>query len=104
MKFELMEQILSWEFGIYFLIIGIAGQLMFSSRFIIQWLASEKRKESVVPKAFWYFSFFGGVMILTYGIYLKEPVLILGQIFNPIIYLRNLVLLEKTKAKESTNA
>jgi len=74
------------------LAVGIIGQLMFSARWIIQWLASERVRKSVVPATFWYFSLFGGLMVLSYGLYKLDPVIILGQ-FGILIYARNIYLL-----------
>jgi lipid-A-disaccharide synthase-like uncharacterized protein len=72
------------------LIIGLVGQACFTSRFIVQWLASERQKRSVVPTAFWYFSLLGGASLLSYAVYRKDPVFILGQSTGLFIYLRNL--------------
>lgn len=77
--------------------IGFLGQVMFSLRFLIQWIASEKKKESVVPITFWYFSLFGGLILLSYAIYRKDPVFILGQFGGIIVYLRNLMLIYKKR-------
>lgn len=74
--------------------IGLAGQALFSARFIIQWLASEKARRSVVPKAFWYFSLTGSAVLLAYAIHRVDPVFILGQAAGFAIYLRNLWLIE----------
>lgn len=74
--------------------IGLAGQALFSARFIIQWLASEKARRSVVPKAFWYFSLAGSAVLLAYAIHRVDPVFILGQAAGFAIYLRNLWLIE----------
>lgn len=74
--------------------IGLAGQALFSARFIIQWLASEKARRSVVPKAFWYFSLVGSAVLLAYAIHRVDPVFILGQSAGFAIYLRNLWLIE----------
>jgi lipid-A-disaccharide synthase-like uncharacterized protein len=74
--------------------VGIIGQLLFSARWILQWLASEKVRQSVVPTTFWYLSLVGGLMVLAYGIYRVEPVIILGQ-FGVFIYARNIYLLLK---------
>jgi lipid-A-disaccharide synthase-like uncharacterized protein len=71
-------------------VVGFIGQVMFSSRFILQWMASEKSKESVMPVAFWYFSIFGSIALLAYAIYQKDPVFIVGQSFGMFVYLRNL--------------
>ena len=78
-------------------VIGFVGQIMFSMRFILQWLASEKQKQSVMPVSFWYFSMIGSVTLLSYAIYQKDPVFILGQSFGMIVYLRNLFFIFKSK-------
>ncbi|MFV2034636.1 MAG: lipid-A-disaccharide synthase N-terminal domain-containing protein [Halocynthiibacter sp.] len=72
------------------LFIGLFAQLMFSMRFLIQWISSERQRKSVIPNAFWWFSLAGGLMILTYGFKRGEPVIILGQGIGIVIYLRNL--------------
>ena len=74
--------------------IGIAGQLMFSMRWIGQWLASEKAGTPVVPATFWYYSLLGGLMVLSYGIYFADPVVILAQ-FGVLVYARNIYFLMK---------
>ncbi|MBC2856865.1 MAG: lipid-A-disaccharide synthase N-terminal domain-containing protein [Cetobacterium sp.] len=79
----------------FFLIIGFLGQTLFSMRFIIQWLASEKAKASVIPFSFWIFSLGGSVLLLIYAIYKKDPVFILGQAPNILIYSRNIYLIKK---------
>ena len=82
-------------YEIVFLIIGFLGQGLFASRFIVQWIYSEKKGESTIPLIFWYLSIFGGVGLLTYAIFRKDPVIILGQSFGIFIYLRNLILIYK---------
>jgi lipid-A-disaccharide synthase-like uncharacterized protein len=77
------------------LAVGFGGQALFASRFIIQWLCSEKKKQSVIPISFWYCSIFGSMLCLAYAIYKKDPVFILGQSTGFIIYIRNLVLIFK---------
>jgi lipid-A-disaccharide synthase-like uncharacterized protein len=72
------------------LAVGFLGQALFSARFIVQWLKSEREKKSVFPVAFWYFSIAGGVTLLAYAIYRKDPVFILGQASGLFIYFRNL--------------
>ncbi|PKM06551.1 MAG: hypothetical protein CVV14_12115 [Gammaproteobacteria bacterium HGW-Gammaproteobacteria-4] len=76
------------------IIVGLLGQALFSARFLLQWLASEKAKRSVVPKAFWYFSIGGSAVLLAYAIHRVDPVFILGQAAGFAIYLRNLYLLK----------
>lgn len=78
-----------------FLVIGFIGQGLFASRFIFQWIYSEKKGESHIPIIFWYLSIFGGLGLLTYAIFRKDPVIILGQSFGIFIYLRNLILIYK---------
>ena len=85
---------------IIFLIIGFLGQGIFASRFVIQWLYSEKKGESVIPIAFWYLSIIGGLGLLTYAISRKDPVIITGQIFGIFIYSRNLLLIYKKRKNE----
>lgn len=78
---------------------GLFGQMMFFGRFFIQWLASERKKQSVVPIAFWYFSIAGGVLLLVYACYKRDVVFILGQGAGLAVYVRNLVLIQKHKAR-----
>lgn len=73
--------------------IGFLGQLLFTSRFLVQWIASERARRSVVPLAFWWFSLAGGATLLAYAIWRRDPVFALGQASGLVIYLRNLVLI-----------
>ncbi|MDK3017087.1 lipid-A-disaccharide synthase N-terminal domain-containing protein [Pseudodonghicola flavimaris] len=84
-------------------IIGLGAQILFSMRFIIQWIASEKQRRSVVPELFWWFSIIGGVTLLAYAVHRQDPVFILGQSLGVVIYLRNLWLIyaEKRSARQS---
>tara|TARA_A100001011_G_C14321313_1_gene850821 strand:- start:11007 stop:11297 length:291 start_codon:yes stop_codon:yes gene_type:complete len=84
---------------ILFLTIGFLGQGIFASRFIVQWIYSEKEGKSVIPIVFWYLSILGGIGLLTYAIFRKDPVIILGQSFGIFIYLRNLFLIYKNKRR-----
>ena len=72
--------------------IGFLGQSLFFMRFFVQWIASEKSRKSVVPKAFWYFSVLGGMTLLAYAIYQRDIVFIIGQGSGLLIYIRNLML------------
>jgi lipid-A-disaccharide synthase-like uncharacterized protein len=72
------------------LVIGFLGQALFSARFIVQWVQSERVKKSVFPVAFWYFSIAGGITLLAYAIYREDPVFIVGQLTGLFIYFRNL--------------
>ena len=86
---------------LFFLIIGFSGQGLFASRFIVQWVYSERKGVSTIPIIFWYLSILGGVGLLTYAIYRKDPVIISGQLFGIIIYLRNLILIYKKKNEKN---
>ena len=79
------------------LAIGLVGQALFSARFIVQWLQSERVKKSVIPSAFWYFSMAGGVTLLAYAIHRRDPVFIIGQGTGLIIYFRNLQFLWRAR-------
>jgi lipid-A-disaccharide synthase-like uncharacterized protein len=79
------------------LVIGFAGQVAFTGRFVLQWLYSEYKKRSVIPTNFWYLSIVGSTLLLAYAIYREDPVFIAGQAFGSIVYLRNLQLIAKSK-------
>ena len=85
---------------IIFLVIGFIGQGLFASRFVFQWIYSEKKGESHIPLIFWYLSIFGGLGLLTYAIFRKDPVIIIGQIFGIFIYVRNLILIYNKAKKQ----
>lgn len=70
--------------------VGFLGQVVFGLRFIVQWIATEKAKKSVIPLAFWYLSLVGTLILLSYSIYKKDPVFIAGFCLNLVIYIRNL--------------
>jgi len=75
------------------LAIGFAGQLMFTARFLVQWIASERARRSIVPHAFWWFSLAGGATLLAYAIWRRDPVFAIGQASGLVIYARNLMLI-----------
>jgi len=84
--------------------IGFLGQGMFFMRFLVQWITSEIKKRSIIPMAFWYFSFLGGLTLLAYAIYRRDPVFIIGQSTGSIIYIRNLQLVyRERRASAKTN-
>ena len=84
--------------------IGFTGQALFSGRFLVQWIASERKKQSVVPTPFWYFSIGGGLTLLAYAIYRQDPVFIVGQFAGLFVYARNLWFIHKGPAVEGTAA
>ena len=79
------------------IVVGLFGQFLFSCRWLVQWITSERMQRSVIPRAFWYLSVFGSLTLLAYALYRKDPVFILGHLMNSVIYLRNLHLLSKEK-------
>ena len=81
------------------LVVGLIGQGLFSARFFVQWLQSEKMKKSVIPSAFWYFSMAGGITLLAYAIHRRDPVFIIGQSTGLVIYFRNLQFLWRDRGQ-----
>ena len=77
---------------------GFLGQAAFSARFIVQWIVSEKKKESTIPVVFWYLSLIGGLILFVYAIKKEDPVFIIGQGSGLIVYIRNLILIRKKAA------
>lgn len=84
------------------LVIGFLGQALFTARFLVQWIFSERRGESIVPIAFWYFSVAGGLILLAYAIHRADPVFILGQSAGLVVYLRNLYLIHRPRRLSRT--
>jgi len=87
-----VRDLLTW-LGLF----GLAGQAAFMMRFVVQWFASERRGRSYVPIAFWYLSVLGGLMLFTYALLRRDPVIMLGQALGLLIYLRNLVLIYRRR-------
>lgn len=79
--------------------VGLGGQLLFSARFLVQWIASERARKSVMPVVFWHFSMVGGVVLLAYAIWRRDPVFILGQATGVLIYARNLWLIHAERSR-----
>lgn len=81
---------------------GLLAQLVFTGRFMVQWIASEREGRSVVPVAFWVLSLIGGTMTLVYGLERRDAIIILGQVLANFIYLRNLVLIGRARRRAAT--
>jgi lipid-A-disaccharide synthase-like uncharacterized protein len=79
------------------LVLGFVAQALFASRFVVQWISSERAGQSVVPIAFWYLSLGGALLLLIYAIYRRDPVFILGQSMGGFIYARNLALIKRRR-------
>jgi lipid-A-disaccharide synthase-like uncharacterized protein len=85
------------------LLLGFAGQVLFSARFLVQWIVSERRRASVVPVAFWWLSLGGGAVLFAYGVHRRDPVIIAGQLPGVVVYTRNLMLIRR-RAQEPPSA
>jgi len=101
---EFMAKLADWWGSIspqelFWLSFGFGAQAMFFMRFVLQWLASEKAKQSIVPEVFWYFSFAGGLGLLVYATYRVDPVIMLGQATGLLIYSRNIYFIWKEKRR-----
>jgi lipid-A-disaccharide synthase-like uncharacterized protein len=81
------------------LMIGFLGQALFTARFLVQWIASERKRDSVVPVAFWWLSLLGGLTLLSYASYRQDPVIMVGQAMGLVVYARNLMLLGKAERR-----
>jgi len=78
----------------FWITVGFLGQALFTARFLVQWLASEQKRTSVVPIAFWWLSLAGGMTLLSYAISRRDPVIVTGQAMGIFVYVRNLMLTE----------
>ena len=85
-------------------LIGMLGQALFFSRFLVQWIASEKKGRSTVPLSFWYLSIGGGLLLLVYALWRKDPVITLGQLVGVFVYVRNLMLIHRHKTAPAAEA
>jgi len=77
--------------------VGFVGQALFTSRFLVQWITSERAGRSVTPVAFWYFSLLGGLVLLSYALYRRDPVFIAGQAVGIVVYVRNLQMIARER-------
>src|SRR5471030_1199302 len=87
---------LSW-----IVLLGYGGQALFTMRFVVQWIASERARKSVIPVAFWFFSIGGGLLLFVYSLYIRDPVFILGQGLGLFVYLRNLYFVYRERRVEA---
>jgi len=85
-------------------LLGFVAQAMFTMRFLVQWIASERAGRSVIPLAFWMFSIGGGLLLLVYALYRKDPVFIAGQAFSVFVYLRNLYFVMRDRNADASTA
>ncbi|MGI6496754.1 MAG: lipid-A-disaccharide synthase N-terminal domain-containing protein [Kiritimatiellia bacterium] len=82
-------------------ILGLLGQACFFSRFLVQWVVSEKKKYSVVPTSFWYLSIIGSLLVLIYAVWRRDPIFVLGQSVGLFVYVRNLILIHAGKGRQA---
>lgn len=92
---------MKWDLWVVF---GLCGQLLFGSRFIVQWVASERKKSSYIPVVFWYLSLCGGIVTAIYAIHRRDPVFIIGQSAGLVVYARNLMLIHRKNAHPETES
>ena len=85
----------------WLVLVGYAGQALFATRFVVQWIASERARKSVIPVAFWFFSIGGGLLLFGYALLIRDPVFILGQGFGVLVYLRNLYFVYREKRDQA---
>ena len=92
---------MDWSDNPYWIAFGLLGNVAFFSRFLVQWVVSERRGESVVPPIFWYLSLAGSVVLLIYAIHRQDPIFTLAYLPNSVVYVRNLMLLRNAQSAES---
>jgi lipid-A-disaccharide synthase-like uncharacterized protein len=83
-------------------VLGFAAQALFTMRFVVQWIASERARKSVIPVAFWFFSIGGGTLLLAYALYRRDPVFIAGQALGLVVYFRNVYFIMLNGRQSST--
>ncbi len=88
-----------WKLDPFWFALGMLGQAAFFSRFLVQWVASERAGRSYIPRVFWWLSLAGSMLLLAYAIHRKDPVFVLGQAFGWVVYARNLVLLRRGEVR-----
>ncbi len=110
MLVDISREVGSYLYNVFFMklnwlvLIGYAGQALFSMRFLVQWIASERAKKSVFPVTFWFFSIGGGIVLFGYALTIRDPVFILGQGFGVFIYARNLYFVYRERRLSGLSA
>ena len=95
---------MEWTDTPFWLALGLFGQAAFASRFLVQWIASERAGKSYVPLSFWYLSIVGSLILLIYAIHRKDPVFVLAYLPNCVVYVRNLILIHRRGAAYTPSA
>jgi lipid-A-disaccharide synthase-like uncharacterized protein len=101
--FRIRSPLMDWSDSLPWLAFGMLGQTAFFSRFLVQWVASERAGRSYVPMAFWYLSLVGSVILLVYAIHRGEPIFLLGYLPNSVVYVRNLMLIRRSEGDGSAS-
>ncbi len=91
---------MDWSDSIAWLVLGLTGNAAFFSRFLVQWVASERARESIIPRSFWHLSIVGSLLLLTYAFHKRDPIFILAYLPNAFVYIRNLVLIRRKEADD----
>jgi lipid-A-disaccharide synthase-like uncharacterized protein len=110
MLVDISHEVGNYLYNVFFLklswlvLVGYAGQALFTMRFVVQWIASERARKSVFPVAFWFFSIGGGILLFAYALTIKDPVFILGQGFGVFVYLRNLYFVYRERRAANLKA
>ena len=89
---------MDWSDSIAWIVLGLMGNAAFFSRFLVQWLASERARESIIPRAFWHLSIVGSLLLLAYAIHRRDPIFVLAYLPNAFVYIRNLILIRRKEA------
>lgn len=107
---DTLQELMRWFHEVFvqqfsgWVVLGFVAQFAFTMRFLVQWIASEKARRSVVPAAFWFFSLLGGTLLLVYAIHREDPVFIAGQALGLLIYVRNIWLILQERSAVSREA
>ena len=99
-QFDMQRVFKNDNIPLWLLILGIIAQIIFTFRFVYQWIYSERKKESSLPMGFWVLSITGSLLIITYAILRKDPVLLTGHVFGSFVYIRNIFLIKKIEVEK----
>lgn len=99
-QFDMQRVFKNDNIPLWLLILGIIAQIIFTFRFVYQWIYSERKKESSLPMGFWVLSIMGSTLIITYAILRKDPVLLTGHVFGSFVYIRNIFLIKKIEVEK----
>ncbi len=110
MLFDISHEVGNYLYNVFFMkltwlvLVGYAGQALFTMRFVVQWIATERARKSVFPVAFWFFSIGGGLLLFLYALTIRDPVFILGQGFGVFVYARNLYFVYRERRASGLKA